>query len=102
MTNPFDLSSMRIAISGAGGGIGSATARLVADMGADVMLSDLEAPTPLADQIRSRGRSAAAAGFDVNGAMHSVRRGAWRRLRNIREMSIEMRTIPEKRHRGTL
>ena len=66
MTHPFDLSGMRIAISGAGGGIGSATARLVADMGAEVMLSDLEAPTPLADQIRSRGRSAAAAtGLDV-------------------------------------
>lgn len=65
MSNPFDLSNMRIAISGAGGGIGSATARLVADMGADVMLSDLEAPTSLTDQIRSRGRSATATGLDV-------------------------------------
>lgn len=65
MTNPFDLSGMRIAISGAGGGIGTATARLVADMGAEVMLSDLRAPTPLADQIRSSGRWAAATGLDV-------------------------------------
>ncbi len=65
MTNPFDLSGMRIAISGAGGGIGSATARLVAEMGAEVMLSDLEAPTPLADHLRSRGRSAAASALDV-------------------------------------
>ena len=56
---------MRVAISGAGGGIGSATARLVADMGAEVMLSDLRAPTPLVDLVRSRGRSAAAAGLDV-------------------------------------
>ena len=65
MTNPFDLSGMRIAISGAGGGIGSATARLVAELGAEVMLSDLEAPSPLADDIRSRGRSAAASALDV-------------------------------------
>ncbi len=65
MSNPFDLSNMLIAISGAGGGIGSATARLVADMGAGVMLSDLEAPTALADQIRSQGRSAEATALDV-------------------------------------
>ncbi len=65
MSNPFDLSNMLIAISGAGGGIGSAAARLVADMGAGVMLSDLEAPTALADQIRSQGRSAEATALDV-------------------------------------
>ncbi len=65
MTNPFDLSESRIAISGADGGIGSATARLVAEMGAEVMLCDLEAPTSLAEQLRSRGRSAQATGLDV-------------------------------------
>ena len=61
----FDLSGMRVAISGAGGGIGSATARLVASMGADVMLADLEAPAPLADYISSKGREATATALDV-------------------------------------
>ncbi len=65
MVEAFDLSGMRVAISGAGGGIGSATARLVASMGADVMLADLEAPAPLADYISSKGREATATALDV-------------------------------------
>ena len=65
MTEQFDLSNMRIAITGAMGGIGSETARLVAEMGADVMLSDLEAPAPLADFIQSKGRGAEAVALDV-------------------------------------
>jgi len=65
MAAQFDLTGQRIAITGAGGGIGSATARLVAEMGADVMLSDLEAPQPLADYIASKGREATAASLDV-------------------------------------
>ena len=65
MAEAFDLSGMRVAISGAGGGIGSATARLVASMGADVMLADLEAPAPLADYISSQGREATATALDV-------------------------------------
>lgn len=65
MTAQFDLTGQRIAITGAGGGIGSATARLVAEMGADVMLSDIEAPKPLADYIASKGREAGAAALDV-------------------------------------
>jgi len=65
MANAFDLSGMRIAISGAGGGIGSETARLVASMGADVLLSDLEAPEPLADYLRGQGRQAEAAALNV-------------------------------------
>ena len=73
MSTPFDLSNMLIAISGAGGGIGSATARLVADMGAGVMLSDLEAPTALADQIRSQGRSAEATALGSPGDTSPLR-----------------------------
>ncbi len=65
MTHAFDLSNMRIAISGAGGGIGSATARLTAELGAEVMLSDLEAPAALADELRARGQPAEAAALDV-------------------------------------
>ena len=65
MAAQFDLTGQRIAITGAGGGIGSATARLVAEMGADVMLSDIDAPQPLADYIASKGREATAAALDV-------------------------------------
>jgi NAD(P)-dependent dehydrogenase (short-subunit alcohol dehydrogenase family) len=65
MANQFDLSGMRIAISGAGGGIGSETARLVATMGADVMLADLQAPGPLADYLRGQARKATASSLDV-------------------------------------
>ena len=56
MTSPFTLDGMRIAITGAGGGIGSTTARLAADLGADVMVSDLHAPEAAAEYARARGR----------------------------------------------
>jgi NAD(P)-dependent dehydrogenase (short-subunit alcohol dehydrogenase family) len=65
MADPFDLTDRRIAISGAGGGIGAATARLVSDMGAEVMLADLEAPAPLAEFLKGRGRGAEATALDV-------------------------------------
>ncbi len=65
MANAFDLSGQRIAISGAGGGIGQATARLVASMGGDLMLADLEAPAPLADYIAGQGRAAEATALDI-------------------------------------
>lgn len=65
MNSGFDLSGMRVAIAGAGGGIGSATARLVGSQGADVMLADLEAPGAVADEVRSQGRAAEATALDV-------------------------------------
>ena len=65
MSNPFTLVGMRIAISGAGGGIGSAAARFAADLGADVMVSDLEAPEAVAESVRERGRQSAATALDV-------------------------------------
>ena len=65
MTNPFTLEGMRIAITGAGGGIGSTTARLAADLGADVMVSDLQAPDAVAESVRERGRQSEAAALDV-------------------------------------
>lgn len=61
----FDLTGQRVAISGAGGGIGSETARLVASMGADVCLSDLEAPNALAGFLSEKGRDATADALDV-------------------------------------
>ena len=65
MAGAFDLSGKSIAITGAGGGIGQETARLVAEMGADVHLSDLEAPGPLAEFIAGKGRGAEAAALDI-------------------------------------
>ena len=65
MTNPFTLEGKRIAIAGAGGGIGSAAARLAADLGADVMVSDLEAPDAVAAAVRERGRQSESAALDV-------------------------------------
>ena len=65
MTNPFTLDGMRIAITGAGGGIGSTAARLAADLGADVMVSDLQAPDAVAESVRERGRRSDAAALDV-------------------------------------
>ena len=65
MTNPFTLEGMRIAITGAGGGIGSTAARIAAGLGADILVSDLEAPDAVADSVRERGRQAEASALDV-------------------------------------
>lgn len=65
MVQAFDLSGYRVAITGAAGGIGSETARLVAGMGADVMVADLEAPEPLAEYLRSQGRQSVATALDT-------------------------------------
>ena len=56
MTNPFTLEGRRIAITGAEGGIGSTAARIAADLGADVLVSDLDSPDAVADSVRERGR----------------------------------------------
>ena len=65
MVQAFNLSGQRVAITGAGGGIGSETARLVASMGADVMVADLEAPEPLADYLRSQGKVSVATALNT-------------------------------------
>jgi NAD(P)-dependent dehydrogenase (short-subunit alcohol dehydrogenase family) len=65
MTAQFDLTGQRIAITGAGGGIGSETARLVAEMGADVRLSDLTAPEDAAQSVVALGRQAEATALDT-------------------------------------
>ena len=54
-TSPFDLSGRRILVTGAAGGIGGATARLCAQMGAEITLVDI------ADVASVRGRVGAAA-----------------------------------------
>lgn len=61
----FDLSGKTVLITGAGGAIGGATARLCASMGASLVLTDLVAPTALAEAIRAGGGEASAHAADV-------------------------------------
>lgn len=58
MKNLFDLSGERILVTGAGGAIGSATARVCATLGAQVFLADLKAPTELATELKALGAAA--------------------------------------------
>ena len=61
------LSGRVAAITGAGGGIGSALALACADAGMDVALADVEAgkAEAVAEEVRKRGRRALAASVDV-------------------------------------
>ena len=61
----FDLSGKRILITGAGGAIGTETARLCASIGGDLVLTDLKAPQALADELRGLGRDVSAVAMDV-------------------------------------
>lgn len=65
MTTPFSLAGRRILVTGAAGGIGGATARACARLGADLVLADLAAPDALAQELRRGGTSVTVAGFDV-------------------------------------
>jgi NAD(P)-dependent dehydrogenase (short-subunit alcohol dehydrogenase family) len=58
MKNLFDLRGERILITGAGGAIGGATARVCAALGADIFLADLKAPVELATELKARGSAA--------------------------------------------
>lgn len=60
-SSPFDLTGKRILISGAAGGIGSATARLCVEQGARLVLVDLAGE----DQIRERVGDKAAASAEI-------------------------------------
>jgi NAD(P)-dependent dehydrogenase (short-subunit alcohol dehydrogenase family) len=67
MTRKTELAGQIAVITGAGSGIGSATARLLAARGAKVHLADLnaEAAEAVARQIRQAGGSAEAHAVDV-------------------------------------
>lgn len=54
MKNLFDLRGERILITGTGGSIGGATARVCAALGAELIITDLKAPTELAGEIGAR------------------------------------------------
>jgi 3-oxoacyl-[acyl-carrier protein] reductase len=65
MRSAFDLSGQRILITGAAGGIGEATARVCASLGAGLLLVDRRPTEPLARQLRQGGAEAVAFGCDV-------------------------------------
>src|SRR3546814_20088490 len=48
MTMPFSLQGKTVLITGAAGGIGSETARVCADLGASLVLADLQEPLNIA------------------------------------------------------
>ncbi|MES2532453.1 MAG: SDR family oxidoreductase [Pseudomonadota bacterium] len=59
MKNLFDLRGERILITGAGGAIGGATARVCASLGAELVITDLKAPEALAEELGNGTRAAA-------------------------------------------
>jgi NAD(P)-dependent dehydrogenase (short-subunit alcohol dehydrogenase family) len=65
MTSAFDLGGQRILISGAAGGIGEATARACASLGAALLLVDQRPTEILAQQLREAGSDARAFKCDV-------------------------------------
>ena len=54
MNNLFDLRGERILVTGAGGSIGGATARVCAALGAELFIADLKAPTELGSELKAR------------------------------------------------
>lgn len=62
---PFSLAARQILITGANGGIGSETARVCASLGAHLLLTDVVAPTDLAQSLTDQGYQAAAYALDV-------------------------------------
>lgn len=54
MKNLFDLRGERIVITGSGGSIGGATARVCATLGAEVFLADLKAPKELGAEVGAK------------------------------------------------
>ena len=54
-----------VLITGAAGGIGAETARILSGLGADLALCDLEGCNDLADELRDIGTGVATAAFDI-------------------------------------
>jgi 3-oxoacyl-[acyl-carrier protein] reductase len=65
MNSPFSLQAKTVLITGANGGIGAATARVCAELGAALVLADLQEPQALAEELRGNGTEVTTHGFDV-------------------------------------
>ena len=75
---PYNLTGMRILITGAAGGIGTATARLCASLGADLVLTDRgDPPAALMDEVRTLGRSVDFSPCDVRARTEVAAFCAW-------------------------
>ena len=61
----FSLLNKSVLITGAAGGIGSETARICAELGAKLVLADLNEPVALASELRSTGAEVVTVSFDV-------------------------------------
>ena len=66
MSTAFDLTERRILITGAADGIGAATAKVCAKLGAELLLVDIREADNVAAQIREMGGKAAAFVADVS------------------------------------
>jgi NAD(P)-dependent dehydrogenase (short-subunit alcohol dehydrogenase family) len=64
--NAFDLAGSRVLISGAAAGIGAATAKVCAALGAAVVLADIQDAQVQADAIRAEGGSAEVLRCDIS------------------------------------
>ena len=63
--DPFSLANKTVLITGAGGGIGSETARVCAALGAKLILADLKAPESLVTELSEKGTTCQGVAFDV-------------------------------------
>ncbi|AEC21976.1 short chain dehydrogenase [Pusillimonas sp. T7-7] len=62
---PFSLQGKTVLITGAAGGIGSETARVCAELGASLVLADLQEPVNIAEELSTGGTAVQAVAFDV-------------------------------------
>ncbi|HLU00626.1 MAG TPA: SDR family NAD(P)-dependent oxidoreductase [Burkholderiaceae bacterium] len=62
---PFSLAGKTIVITGAAGGVGSETARACAELGAELVLTDLVEPDALINELREKGTKVRFSAFDV-------------------------------------
>lgn len=65
MPHAFDLTGQRILITGAAGGIGGATARACAALGASLLLTDVKPDVPVAHELRAAGHAVEVHALDV-------------------------------------
>lgn len=63
--NPFSLTNQTVLITGAGGGIGTQTARICATLGANLILADQYEPKDLAAELLQAGARCQTTAFDV-------------------------------------
>ncbi len=65
MPSAFDLSGQRVLVTGAAGGIGAATARVCAGLGAEVLLVDVRSTEALAAELRTEDHAVSSFTCDV-------------------------------------